>query len=56
MKTLQIATFCDDSQEGIAIGIKNFPIHYLILICYSSDTVKDTEYAINILNLLIKYP
>ena len=34
MKTLQIATFGDDDQDGIALGIRNFPIHQLILICY----------------------
>ena len=45
MKTLQIATFGDDDQDGIALGIRNFPIHQLILICYSSDEAKAIEYS-----------
>ena len=45
MKTLQIATFGDDDQDGIALGIRNFPIHQLILICYSSDESKAIEYS-----------
>ena len=45
MKTLQIATFGDDDQDGIALGIRNFPIHQLILICYSSDEPKAIEYS-----------
>lgn len=45
MKTLQIATFGDDDQDGIALGIRNFPIHQLILICYSSDEAKANEYS-----------
>ena len=45
MKTLQIATFGDDDQDGIALGIRNFPIHQLILICYSNDEPKAIEYS-----------
>jgi hypothetical protein len=45
MKTLHIATFGEDDQEGIALGIRNFPIHQLILICYSSDESKANEYS-----------
>ncbi|TVP41482.1 hypothetical protein [Candidatus Nitrosocosmicus arcticus] len=45
MKTLQIATFSDDDQDGIALGIQNFPIHQLILLCYSSDEAKAIEYS-----------
>ena len=45
MKTLQIATFGDDDQDGIALGIQNFPIHQLILICYSDDEFKAIKYS-----------
>jgi len=37
MKTLQIATFGKDDQDGIALGIRNFPIDKLALICFDSD-------------------
>lgn len=43
--TLQIATFGSDMQEGIAAGIRNFPIHKLALICYSSDNQKAEEFS-----------
>jgi parallel beta-helix repeat protein len=39
--TLQIATFGLDMQEGIAVGIRNFPVHKLVLICYGSETPDD---------------
>jgi len=39
MKYLQIATF-GDGIKGIIMGIKNFPIHMLILLCYPSDKSK----------------
>ena len=45
MKTLQIATFGDDDQDGIALGIQNFPIHQLVLICYSADESKAVTYS-----------
>jgi hypothetical protein len=45
LKTLQIATFGYDDQEGISLGIRNFPIHQLILICYASDESKAIEYS-----------
>jgi hypothetical protein len=44
MKTLQIVTFGNDDQDGIALGIRNFPIHQLILICYSDDESKANDY------------
>jgi hypothetical protein len=37
MKTLQIATFGKDDQDGIALGIRNFPVDKLALICFDSD-------------------
>jgi len=45
MKTLQIATFGDDDQDGIALGIQNFPIHQLILLCYSGDESEAIKYS-----------
>jgi hypothetical protein len=43
MKTLQIATFGKDDQDGIALGIRSFPIDKLALICFDSD--KDSANA-----------
>ena len=43
MKTLQIATFGKEDQDGIALGIRNFPIDKLVLICF--DTEKDSANA-----------
>ena len=45
MTTLQIATFGSDGQEGIATGIRNFPVHKLVLLCYSSDKQKADEFS-----------
>lgn len=45
MTTLQIATFGSEGQEGIAVGIRNFPVHKLVLICYSSDEQKADEFS-----------
>ncbi len=39
MKYLQIATF-GDGLKGIMMGIKNFPIHMLIILCYPNDKSK----------------
>jgi hypothetical protein len=44
MKSLQFATFGDNPQ-GIMIGIKNFPIHKLILLCYPGDKSKAIKYS-----------
>ena len=52
MKTLQIATFGRDGQEGIASGIRNFPVHKLALICFDSDKQRANEFSIKIRNLL----
>lgn len=43
--TLHIATFGNEGQEGIAGGIRNFPIHKLVLLCYSTDKQKTEEVA-----------
>ena len=45
MTTLQIATFGSDGQEGIAAGIRNFPVHKLVLVCYSSDKQRADEFS-----------
>lgn len=52
MKTLQIATFGSDGQDGIAIGIRSFPIHKLALICFSSDKGKAEEFSRKIREVL----
>ena len=52
MKTLQIATFGTLEQEAIAFGIKNFPIHKLILICFHEDKNKAEEFSRRIKSIL----
>src|SRR5438093_12926959 len=52
LNTLQIATFGSDMQEGIAAGIRNFPVHKLILLCYSTDKHKAEEFARRIRTVL----
>ncbi|MDQ4013568.1 MAG: DUF6293 family protein [Thermoproteota archaeon] len=52
LTTLQIATFGMDMQEGIAAGIRNFPVHKLVLISYSSDNQKAEEFARRIRSVL----
>ena len=52
MKTLQIATFGTEEQEAIAFGIKNFPIHKLILICFHEDKNKAEEFSRRIKSIL----
>ncbi len=34
--TIQIATFGED-QDGIVAGIRNFPVHKLVLLCYEDE-------------------
>ncbi|MGI0072285.1 MAG: DUF6293 family protein [Nitrosotalea sp.] len=50
-KTLQIATFGQD-KEGILSGIRNFPIHKLILLHYKDDTKLAEEFAGNLRSTL----
>lgn len=52
MKTLQIATFGSDGQDGIALGIRSFSVHKLALICFSSDKNKAEEFAKKIKSIL----
>ena len=52
MKTLQIATFGSDGQEGIALGIRSFPVHELALICFASDKNRAEDFARKIKSVL----
>ncbi len=52
LKTIQIATFGSEGQEGIASGIRNFPVHKLALVCYTEDKQKAEEFARKIFGVL----
>lgn len=52
LKTVQIATFGEDGQEGIASGIRNFPVHRLALICYNEEKEKAEAFARRIISVL----
>lgn len=52
LKTIQISTFGEDMQEGIASGIRNFPVHKLALICYSEDKEKAEAFTRRIISVL----
>jgi hypothetical protein len=52
LTTLQITTFGLDMQEGIAAGIRNFPVHKLALVCYGSDNHRAEEFARRIRTVL----
>jgi hypothetical protein len=52
MKTLQIATFGPDGQDGIALGIRSFTVHKLALICFSSDKNRAEDFAKKIKSVL----
>jgi hypothetical protein len=45
LKTLQICTFGADGQDGIALGIRSFPVHKLVMICFDSDKNKAEEFS-----------
>lgn len=51
VKTLQIATFGQD-KEGILAGIRNFPIHKLILLHYKDDAKLVEEFSSNLRSTL----
>jgi hypothetical protein len=51
-KTLQIATFGKDDQDGVALGIRSFPVHKLVLICFDSDKNKADEFSNKIRSVL----
>jgi hypothetical protein len=52
MRTLQIATFGPDGQDGIALGIRSFSVHKLALICFSSDKSRADDFARKIKSVL----
>ena len=52
MKTLQIATFGSDGQDGIALGIRSFSVHKLALICFNSDKNRAEDFAKKIKSVL----
>lgn len=51
-RTLQIATFGSDGQDGIALGIRSFPVHKLVLVCFSSDINRAEGFARKIKSVL----
>jgi hypothetical protein len=52
LTTVQIATFGPEDQDGIALGIRNFPVHKLVLICYGSEKNKADEFSRKIRSIL----
>jgi hypothetical protein len=52
LATLQIATFGSEGQEGIALGIRSFPVQKLAFICFDIDKNKAEEFARKIKNVL----
>lgn len=52
MKTLQIATFGNEGQDAIAFGIKSFPVHKLVLLCFYEDKNKAEEFSRRIKSIL----
>ena len=52
MKTLQIATFGTDEQDAIGFGIKSFPIHKLVLLCFHEDKNKAEDFSRRIRSIL----
>jgi len=52
MKTLQIATFGPDGQDGIPLGIRSFSVHKLALLCFSSDKNRADDFAKKIISVL----
>jgi hypothetical protein len=52
MKTLQIATFGSDGQDGIALGIRSFSVHKLVLICFASDRNRAEDFTKKIKSVL----
>jgi hypothetical protein len=52
LRTLQISTFGSDGQDGIALGIRSFPVHKLVMICFDSDKNKAEEFSKRISSVL----
>lgn len=51
-KTLQIATFGTEDISGVQAGLRNFPVHKLILLYFEEDKQKVTEYESQIRSTL----
>jgi hypothetical protein len=52
LKTLQIATFGKNDQDGVALGIRSFPVQKLVLICYDSDKGQADQFSNKIRTIL----
>lgn len=52
LSTLQIATFGSDGQEGVALGIRSFPVQKLALICFDNDKSRAEEFSRKIKSVL----
>ena len=52
MKTLQIASFGKEDQDGVALGIRTFPIDKLVLICFDSDKESASSFSKKIREIL----
>jgi hypothetical protein len=52
LKTLHIATFGSDGQDGIALGLRGFLVHKLVMICFNSDKSKAEEFSRRIKGVL----
>src|ERR671915_2661017 len=52
LKTLQIAAFGSEGQDGIALGIRSFPVNKLVIICFDSDKNKAEEFSKKIRGVL----
>jgi hypothetical protein len=52
LSTLQIATFGSEGQEGVALGIRSFPVQKLALICFDNDKNRAEEFSRKIKSVL----
>ncbi|MGA7368181.1 MAG: hypothetical protein WBX01_03560 [Nitrososphaeraceae archaeon] len=52
LSTLQIATFGSDGQEGVALGIRSFPVQKLALVCFDNDKSRTEEFSRRIKSVL----
>src|SRR5688572_23449497 len=52
LKTLHIATFGSEGQDGIALGLRTIHVHTLVVICFNSDKSKAEEFSKRIRNVL----
>lgn len=51
MQTIQIATF-GEGQDRILAGLRNFPVHKLVLLYYEEDKLKAAEFGRKIIGIL----